>query len=92
MRPIIFYPYDLDEYLTHDRELYFDYYDEIITPGSKCETEEELYQVIQNTVNKPDIYYEKRQTSLEFFHEFADGRSSERVYTVIDNILNGRTN
>ena len=89
-RPIIFYPYDLNEYLSHDRELYFDYYDEIITPGLKCETEEDLFQAMQNTVKKPDLFSEKRQKSLEFFHEFADGRSSERVYKTINSILNGR--
>ena len=60
-RTIIFYPYDLNDYITHDRELYFDYYDELITPGVKCITEEELIKAIESTVKDPDLDYEKRQ-------------------------------
>ena len=39
-RPIVFFPYDLEQYLSQDRAMYFDY--EIMTPGPKCRTYDEL--------------------------------------------------
>jgi CDP-glycerol glycerophosphotransferase (TagB/SpsB family) len=39
-RPVVFFPYDLDEYLRNERELLFDY--DAMTPGPKARTQEEL--------------------------------------------------
>lgn len=88
LRPIIFYPYDLKEYISKDRELYFDYNDEVITPGIKAQNEYELFSAIEKYVKDPQLDIEKRKKSLQYFQKYSDGRTSERVYKAIINIIN----
>ncbi|MBH10750.1 MAG: hypothetical protein CMG74_10455 [Candidatus Marinimicrobia bacterium] len=87
LKPIIFYPYDLDEYIKKDRGLYFDYYDEKITPGEKVFNEEDLFDSIKNYCKDVDLYKSKRNASLEFFHNWTDGRSSERTFKEIKRLV-----
>ena len=53
-RPIIFFDYDLKEYLNDSRELYFDY-DEF-TPGEKVSNYHELKKAIFKSVNSDKEY------------------------------------
>ena len=53
-RPIIFFDYDLREYLSESREMYFDY-DEF-TPGEKAKTQESLEQAIIHALDNTDEY------------------------------------
>ena len=82
-RPIIFYPYDLQEYLKEDRELYFDYVDNLITPGIKAYNEDELYKAIEKYHNHPEYDAEYRNISKAYFHNKSDGNSSKRNYEAI---------
>lgn len=43
-KPIIFFPYDLPEYLTNSRDMYFDY--EEVTPGLKAFSQKELEEAL----------------------------------------------
>lgn len=81
-RPVIFYPYDYDNYLD-ERDMYYDYYSEIIGPFAK--NENELFGLIKNIgswFNNKD-YQEKYQLFKNSFHKYQDGKSSERVMTYL---------
>jgi len=90
LRPIIFFPYDLEEYLIHDRELYFDYNDNLITPGPKVLNEDDLFLTIESFLNNPSLYIEERKKSLNHFQKYSDGYASKRVYDSIRIILEQR--
>ncbi len=78
-RPSVFYCYDLEKYTSQDRELYFNYFDELITPGLKVKDEASLLQAILVSIEQPHQFRELRQKSLDFFHFYQDGRNSHRV-------------
>lgn len=81
-RPLIFFPYDLKEYLANERDLLYDY-DEI-TPGRKCINSTEIIEELSNIfVNGNDEYVEDRARVNRMFNEYQDGHSSERLYDYI---------
>ena len=84
-KPIIFYPYDLDEYQQLSRTLY-DPYDDV-TPGPKARTAEELQQLIAELLaGYPEMagrWREHRARVRGLAHEFADDRSSERLVAAL---------
>lgn len=53
-RPIIFFDYDLREYLNDSREMYFDYYD--FTPGEKVENYQSLKNGILSAIRNDKKY------------------------------------
>lgn len=73
-RPIIFFSYDLDEYLLNSREMYFDYKD--FTPGIKVCTMEELEQELLH----PDLYQEPRDKCIDKIYGKQDDTASESLY------------
>lgn len=75
-RPLIFYPYDLDEYRSR-RGFYFDY-DEI-TPGPTATTPDELYDAIERCLDGEDEYADRREFVRNLFYEHQDGNAAERV-------------
>lgn len=77
-RPIIFAPFDLDDYLSSDREMYFDYNE--VTPGPKCRNWHEVMEWIVNFKNNPDLFALDRKLLKDNFHVYQDGSSCERVY------------
>ena len=80
-RPIIFFPYDKEEYLTKDRELYYDY-DEV-TPGPKVYNVEGLKTELINISKGVDNYKEDRKRVNKVFNNHFDGDNSKRVYEQI---------
>ncbi len=83
-RPIIFYPFDLKEYIAQDRPLYVDY-DEY-TPGRKAYNEDELINAIQRTINGEDNYKQARAKIRNevFLHQ--DGNACERIVEFVKNL------
>ena len=81
-KPVIFYPYDYDDYVTNNREIQFDY--DWITPGMKCfsqdELEHELYQIL---IQNNDTFMKKRGEIKEMAFKYHDGKSSERIWSAI---------
>lgn len=77
-RPIIFFAYDLDNYINNERGFYFDYND---VPGSIVKDTDELIDVIKN--------HDFRLNKLEKFRKFQfdniDNKSSKRI---VDYIIN----
>ncbi|MDN5358872.1 MAG: hypothetical protein PWP76_715 [Candidatus Diapherotrites archaeon] len=58
-RPIVFFCYDLEDYLSRNRDMYFDY--DSATPGPKVRTYEELKQAIIDVLRGRDEYAEARR-------------------------------
>ena len=85
-KPIIFAPFDYNEYLTKDRELYYDYDD--VTPGPKCKNWNEVLEWIEKFKENPNLYSEERKKIKDKFHKYQDGKSCERVYQEIKRLLN----
>ncbi len=82
-RPIMFFPYDLEQYLSQDRAMYFDY--ETMTPGPKCRTYNELELQIEKIFQKgfQDEYTENRREIRGYTHDHEDGLSHRRLFTWI---------
>jgi len=77
-RPVLFFPYDLENYITQDRELQFDY--NFITPGKKVFNQEELEkEIFDILINKKDKYKKKREKIRNLAFDFIDGNSSKRI-------------
>lgn len=80
-RPVIFFPFDYEKYVSKDRELYFPY-DEI-TPGPKVKTLGELCAALQNATQGKDEWREARKKVRDLCFTFQDGRNAERVFEAI---------
>ena len=84
-RPIIFTPLDLEEYRENRGFLLEPY--EFWTPGPKCYTFEQLTKEIKKVL-KDDSYYKKeRETICNIVHHYKDANSSERVWKLIDELM-----
>jgi len=84
-RPVVFFPYDLEQYLSHDRDMYFDY--DAMTPGPKCRTYDELEMQIENffQAEYQDKYAANRKKIRRYTHDHEDGLSHERLFSKIQN-------
>jgi CDP-glycerol glycerophosphotransferase (TagB/SpsB family) len=87
-KPIIFFPYDIQEYITKDRMLQFDY--DSFTPGPKCLTQAELEnEITKILIQNRDTYTVKRQELLNLAFDYNDGNSTKRIWNYIkENWLN----
>ena len=81
-RPIVFLPYDLDQYLLVERSLYFDYMRDDVTPGPKCQDWASCIDAMTALVEGHDDYSRARSVATSRFHHFNDDRSSDRALTV----------
>ena len=80
-KPIIFFPFDYEDYIKSDRELYYNY-DEV-TPGPKCLTWVEVVEWIRKFKANPDLYLEERKSIKRKFHKYEDSKSSERTVSYV---------
>lgn len=58
-KPVVFFPYDYNQYMTRDRLFQYDY-DEF-TPGKKCITQQELFDEIALALESKDYYLKERE-------------------------------
>jgi CDP-glycerol glycerophosphotransferase (TagB/SpsB family) len=79
-RPLIFVPYDLEEY-EKEPGLMYNYYH--ITPGPKVSTNKEFIEAAQEYILNPEKDAEKRACIKKIFHEYEDGFSYRRIYELI---------
>ena len=79
-RPIIFYPYDLKEYMVSPG-LTFDSYD-TYTPGPKAYNFEELIQTLEKTIAHDDHVADRKRVR-DLYHTYQDGNSSERIMKIL---------
>jgi CDP-glycerol glycerophosphotransferase len=76
-RPIVFYPYDYTIYVTTNRALLFDY--DNTTPGPRANTQDELYSILQATLEGQDEYREHRASLKAQSFTHADGNAAQRL-------------
>lgn len=85
-RPVIFYNYDLKNYLEKDRKMYFNYED--ITPGIKCENFEQIMTHLENLLMKKDEFSEQRRKTRDFF--YCTSAQQEVSPIIFDTLMNIR--
>lgn len=87
-RPIMFFPYDYDEF---DQKLGFsyEYYDNL--PGPDIESFEEFIHYTRQLLKNEDPHSKDRRELQEKMHAHIDNRSTERVVNVIDAIRNDKS-
>jgi CDP-ribitol ribitolphosphotransferase len=79
-KPIIFFAYDLDYYLSKDRGFYFDY--EKCVPGIIVRNTDELIESIKNN----NFVNSKNQEFLNYQFNHLDGKASSRIVNfILDN-------
>lgn len=76
-KPIVFFNYDIAEYLRDAREMYFDY--EEYTPGRKAATFKELQDALLETLENGDLYKEERNAMIEKMFQNAGEASKALV-------------
>jgi len=74
-RPIVFFPFDLQDYVRDSRDLYFAYDD--VTPGPKAFTQEDLYLLIRK--GPPDGWELDRAAVKKRIWTHTDGSSASRI-------------
>jgi len=84
-RPIIFAPFDFEEYIRTTDEFYYNYNE--VTPGPKSKNWDDVIKYMYESINEPEKYKKQRETINALFNFYNDGKSSERVYNEIMNIL-----
>lgn len=78
-KPLIFYPYDYDYYINHEREFYFDY--EKLVPGKIANNTPEIISMIK----KGDYDYNKINEFLDLQFDYLDGNSTKRIVNYLIN-------
>jgi len=82
-KPIIYFTYDYDEYVSGDAGFCYNFDD--ITYGPNCKTWDEVIEAMA-TITAED-YAEIREKQRARFCPYADGKNSERVYNAVIKIL-----
>ncbi|MEZ4114043.1 MAG: CDP-glycerol glycerophosphotransferase family protein [Candidatus Paceibacterota bacterium] len=75
-KPIVFYPYDFDEY--NEKEGLSADYDQI-TPGPKVRN----FQDLKTLILSEDSYGEERKRVRDLYHTYQDGLSSKRIWEIL---------
>ena len=87
-KPVLFYPYDKDDYLANDRSMYDNY--DMVTPGHIVCNFEEFYDKLQLFLNNPDaIKYSNvdYKSIKEMYNKYSDSDSAKRTYQFINSNL-----
>ncbi|MGP6148697.1 CDP-glycerol glycerophosphotransferase family protein [Priestia flexa] len=84
-RPIIFYPFDYENYMQHERNFYVDY--NKVTPGDKCYSWKELIYSIEKHLKGIDKYRDYRRYIATSYNQFFDVNNSERLCSSIKDKL-----
>ncbi|HRQ65524.1 MAG TPA: CDP-glycerol glycerophosphotransferase family protein [Xanthomonadaceae bacterium] len=91
-RPVVFFPYDLDQYLASERSMYFDYAS--MTPGPKATTIEELARILEAVHTSEDTWEAERRRVRSLVFSHVDGNSGERLaiqlFPCLSNSSSGR--
>ncbi|MEA2030717.1 MAG: CDP-glycerol glycerophosphotransferase family protein [candidate division Zixibacteria bacterium] len=81
-RPIIFTPFDLEEYIRDDARLYYDYND--VTPGNKCYNWNDVLDALDRNLNlriseEIDPYAEHRREVCKRFNDYTADNSKRII-------------
>lgn len=88
-RPMLFYPYDLERFVSEDRELYFDYRE--YTPGPIVRDPADFPGCLVETIETDGAAYaDRREAVRQELFDHVDGNASERVCEALDRIAESR--
>ena len=76
-RPVLFFPYDLERYLSEERRMYFDYNQ--MTPGPSSRKMDRLLTEIRNVVAGKDEWSAQRAAVRAMVFQHTDGRAADRL-------------
>jgi len=83
-KPVLFYPYDKEKYLTKHRSMYDEY--EKVTPGHKAYNFEEFYEKLKVFFKEPSVL---KTSDLDYNHiknmynKYSDSNGAKRTYEFI---------
>lgn len=84
-RPLVFYPYDLDDYRKYSRALYDDY--DTVTPGPKAYDAAGLQRVLTSLLSayeaQANEYAEEREAVRSRFYDHVDDNASARLFDAL---------
>jgi CDP-glycerol glycerophosphotransferase (TagB/SpsB family) len=84
-RPLVFYPYDLDDYRTYSRALYDDY--DTVTPGAKAYDAAGLQRVLASMLSSYDEHAGRHAAERAMvrtrFYEHVDDGASARLFNAL---------
>ena len=84
-RPLVFYPYDLDDYRKYSRALYDDY--DTVTPGPKAYDADGLHRTLTALLSSYDQhasrYAAERAAVRDRFYEHVDDGASSRLFDAL---------
>jgi CDP-glycerol glycerophosphotransferase (TagB/SpsB family) len=84
-RPIIFTPFDKNDYLEKERDFYYDY--DSVTPGPKAQNWDEVLVHLDSCIDDSMKYANQREKIKDMFHKYKDSKASQRVFkTILDTI------
>lgn len=84
-KPIVFFNYDINEYLASAREMYFDYNE--FTPGEKVSNLNDLKDALRRAIVKKDIYAYERTKLRNIVFDNPNQLSSHKLYNDICKII-----
>ena len=84
-RPVLFAPFDLEEYQKIDRELYEDY--SSATPGPICQNWDEIQIQLEKYFSEGDTYQTERKEIFNQYFKYSDNHNSERIVDTVINYL-----
>ena len=83
-KPVLFYPYDKEDYLTKDRSMYDEY--DTVTPGHKAYDFNGFYEKLELFFKHPDALKESvldYQVIKKMYNQYNDSDGSKRTYQFI---------
>lgn len=90
-KPIVFFNYDMEEYLSNSREMYFNY--ESFAPGEKADNQKKFQRAIVEALRNEGLYKkkydERRRRVREKVFDETKSISGPRLYKDIKRILKG---
>lgn len=82
-RPILFIPYDFEEFKRENGFLY-DYYENL--PGPEIDSFDEFQNYLQTLLQGKDPHQKERDKLRRKVHQFDDGKANERVIKLVDEL------
>ncbi|BAH73475.1 CDP-glycerol glycerophosphotransferase family protein [Solidesulfovibrio magneticus] len=76
-KPMLFFPYDFEAYVTRNRELLFDY--DAFTPGPKAHDTKSLLAAMADLLDGKDDFIQARQKLKELSFAEPDARAGQRL-------------
>lgn len=83
-KPVLYFAYDYEDYISDDAGFYFKYSD--VVAGPVCKTWDETVDALDE-IFRNDTYAEDRRIKRERFSPYNDGKNRERVYKKVKSIL-----